>query len=76
LKLRVAHRELRSRAAWGTAVTQDVPLILLNETDRGTREAQADIHWLARELWPKVDFPFASEIKLRRGGRPATRVAA
>jgi chromosome partitioning protein len=66
LKLPVARTELRARAAWRTAITQDVPLILLDERDRGTREAQADIHNLARELWPKVNFPPPSEIKLQR----------
>jgi cellulose biosynthesis protein BcsQ len=66
LKLPVARTELRARAAWRTAITQDVPLILLHGSDRGTREAQADVHRLARELWPKVDFPYPSEIKTQR----------
>jgi chromosome partitioning protein len=66
LKLPVARTELRARAAWRTALTQDVPLILLNGSDRGTREAQADIHHLVKELWPKVSFPSPSEIKARR----------
>jgi chromosome partitioning protein len=66
LKLPVARTELRARAAWRTALTQDVPLILLDESDRGTREAQADVHDLARELWPRVDFPHPSEIKMQR----------
>jgi chromosome partitioning protein len=66
LKLPVARTELRARAAWRTAITQDVPLILLDESDRGTREAQADVHNLATELWPKVDFPHPSEIKMQR----------
>jgi chromosome partitioning protein len=69
LKLPVAETELRARAAWRTAVTQDLPLILLNEHDRGTREAQSDIHGLASELWPKTTFPYPSEIRAgqRRG---------
>jgi chromosome partitioning protein len=66
LKLPVARTELRARAAWRTAITQDVPLILLDESDRGTREAQADVYRLARELWPRVGFPSPSEIKARR----------
>lgn len=66
LKLPVARTELRARAAWRTAITQDVPLILLDETDRGTREAQADLHRLARELWPKVKFPHPDDIRLQR----------
>ncbi|HWE08819.1 MAG TPA: AAA family ATPase [Solirubrobacteraceae bacterium] len=66
LKVPVARTELRARAAWRTAITQDVPLILLEENDRGTREAQADVHNLARELWPRVDFPHPSEIKQQR----------
>jgi cellulose biosynthesis protein BcsQ len=66
LKLRVARTELRSRAAWRTAITQDVPLILLDGRDRGTREAQADVHQLAKELWPRVDFPSPAEIKAQR----------
>jgi chromosome partitioning protein len=70
-KLPVARTELRARAAWRTAITQDVPLILLDENDRGTREAQADVHNLARELWPKVDFPDARDIKMQRKGRSA-----
>jgi cellulose biosynthesis protein BcsQ len=72
LKLPVARTELRARAAWRTAITQDVPLILLDGSDRGTREAQADLHRLARELWPKVDFPYPSEIKMRRKASVAT----
>ena len=66
LKLRVARTELRARAAWRTAITQDIPLILLEGHDRGTREAQADVHELAKELWPRVKFPAPHEIKARR----------
>ena len=66
LDLPIARTELRARAAWRTAITQDVPLILLEERDRGTREAQADVHRLATELWRQVDFPTPSEIRLRR----------
>jgi len=72
LKLRVARTELRARAAWRTAITQDVPLILLDERDRSTREAQADVHQLARELWPRVKFPSPSEIKTQRRTSAAT----
>ena len=72
LDLPVARTELRARAAWRTAITQDVPLILLDERDRGTREAQADVHRLARELWPRVDFPAPSEIRLWRRASAAT----
>ena len=66
LRLPLARTELRARAAWRTAVTQDLPLILLDEGDRGTREAQGDMHRLATELWPRVGFPFPSEIRARR----------
>lgn len=66
LKLPVARTQLRARAAWRTAITQDVPLILLEESDRGTHEAQEDLHRLVRELWPKVKFPHPDEIKLQR----------
>lgn len=66
LKLPVARTQLRARAAWRTAITQDVPLILLDENDRGTREAQEDLHRLARELWPKVRFVHPQQIRLRR----------
>jgi chromosome partitioning protein len=77
LDLPVARTELRARAAWRTAITQDVPLILLDERDRGTREAQADVHRLARELWRQVDFPPPGEIRLRRrAGVPPVRRAA
>jgi chromosome partitioning protein len=77
LKLPVARTELRARAAWRTAITQDVPLILLNDRSRGTREAQADVHRLARELWPRVDFPSPAEIKMqRRANSVPTRRAA
>jgi cellulose biosynthesis protein BcsQ len=77
LKLPVARTELRARAAWRTALTQDVPLILLDDRSRGTREAQADVHRLARELWPRVDFPSPDEIKMRRRANSApTRRAA
>jgi chromosome partitioning protein len=77
LKLPVARTELRARAAWRTAITQDVPLILLDERGRGTREAQADVHRLARELWPRVKFPTPEEIKLyRRASSGLARRAA
>jgi chromosome partitioning protein len=77
LRVPVARTELRARAAWRTAITQDVPLILLEGRDRGTREAQADLHRLARELWPHVNFPTPSEIKLqRRAGTAMTMKAA
>jgi chromosome partitioning protein len=77
LKLPVARTELRARAAWRTAITQDIPLILLDDRSRGTREAQADVHRLARELWPRVDFPSPAEIKMRRRAISApTRRAA
>ncbi len=67
LSLPVPRTELRARAAWRTAVTQDLPLILLEEHDRGTRDAQSDIHALASELWPEAVFPYPSEIRsLRR----------
>ena len=66
LKVPVARTELRARAAWRTAITQDVPLILLDESDRGTREAQADVYRLAKELWPRVDFSTPGEIKAQR----------
>ncbi|MBV9309613.1 MAG: AAA family ATPase [Solirubrobacterales bacterium] len=66
LKLPVARTELRARAAWRTAITQDVPLVLLEGRDRGTREAQADIHQLAKELWPRVEFPSSAEIQVQR----------
>jgi cellulose biosynthesis protein BcsQ len=66
LKLPVARTQLRARAAWRTAITQDVPLILLDGHDRGTREAQDDIHQLAKELWPRVAFPSPNEIKAQR----------
>jgi chromosome partitioning protein len=66
LKLSVARTELRARAAWRTAITQDVPLILLEGHDRGTREAQADLHDLAKELWPRVKFPSPDEIRAER----------
>jgi chromosome partitioning protein len=76
LGLSVARTELRSRAAWGTAVTQDVPLILLEESDRGTREAQTDIHHLAHELWPEVEFLYPSEIRIERRRTPDRDQAA
>jgi len=66
LKLSVARTEIRSRAAWRTAITQDVPLILLENHDRGTHEAQADLHQLAKELWPRVRFPAPDEIRAER----------
>ena len=50
LRVPVARTELRARAAWRTALTQDVPLILLEGRDRGTQEAQADVYRLANEL--------------------------
>jgi cellulose biosynthesis protein BcsQ len=74
--LQVARTELRARAAWRTAITQDVPLILLDGHGRGTREAQADVYRLARELWPRVDFPSPAEIKMQRKASVLTRRAA
>jgi hypothetical protein len=78
LKVPVARTELRARAAWRTAITCDVPLILLEGHDRGTREAQADVHQLARELWPRVKFPSPAEIKAQRkaAGVPQRKAAA
>jgi cellulose biosynthesis protein BcsQ len=77
LKVPVARTELRARAAWRTAITQDVPLILLDSQDRGTREAQTDLHELACELWPRVQFPEPHEIKLlRKSGAMSERRAA
>jgi len=77
LQLPVARTELRARAAWRTAITQDLPLILLDDRGRGTREAQEDIHRLARELWPRVKFPSPAEIKMqRRASSALTRRAA
>jgi chromosome partitioning protein len=77
LKVPVARTELRARAAWRTAITQDVPLILLDSHDRGTREAQTDLHRLACELWPRVQFPEPHEIKvLRKSGALSERRAA
>ncbi|MEA2213420.1 MAG: chromosome partitioning protein [Solirubrobacteraceae bacterium] len=72
LELPVARTELRARAAWRTAITQDVPLILLDGNDRGTREAQSDVHHLASELWPQVNFPYPSEIKSQRRASATT----
>lgn len=66
LKLPVARTEVRARAAWRTAITKDVPLILLDGRDRGVREAQDDVHRLAKELWPRIKFPSPHEIKARR----------
>ena len=75
-KLPVANTEVRARAAWRTAITQDVPLILLDGNDRGTREAQADVHALACELWPKVKFPSPRDSNVRRRtGSPAPETA-
>jgi chromosome partitioning protein len=77
LKVPVARTELRARAAWRTAITQDVPLILLDGHDRGTREAQTDLYQLACELWPRVQFPEPHEIKvLRKSGARSERRAA
>jgi hypothetical protein len=54
-----------------------VPLILLDENDRGTREAQADVYRLAKELWPRVNFSSPGEIKSRRrAGAAMVRRAA
>ncbi len=72
LELPVAATELRARAAWRTAITQDVPLILLDGSDRGTRDAQSDVHRLTTELWPDVAFPYPSEIKTQRRASAAT----
>ena len=65
-ELPVARTELRRRAAWEKAITQDVPLILLGETDESTRDAQNDVRALAHELWEDVDFLYPSEINIAR----------
>lgn len=77
LGLPVAETALRRRAAWRTAVTQDVPLILLVENDEGARDAQNDVRRLAHELWAEVAFPYPSEIRaIRRLPDRRTRKAA
>ncbi|MFL5864663.1 MAG: ParA family protein [Solirubrobacteraceae bacterium] len=76
LKVPVARTELRARSAWRTAITQDVPLILLDSSDRSTREAQADVHALARELWPRVPFPSPREIRAHRKTAAAPQMRA
>jgi len=75
LGLPLAETELRARAAWEKAITQDLPLILLTESDRGTLEAQADVRRLAHELWKDVDFLYASDIKALRSA-PANQQRA
>jgi chromosome partitioning protein len=75
LDVPLARTELRARAAWRTAATQDVPLILFEDSDRGTREAQTDVHHLVCELWPAIDFPYPSEIRATRNQR-ARKAAA
>lgn len=77
LELPIARTELRARAAWKKAITQDVPLILLDESDRSTLDAQADVRRLAHELWEEVNFLYPSEIKTERrtGARPAQAAA-
>src|SRR5436305_2582628 len=72
LKLPVARTELRARAAWRTAITQDVPLILLDGHDRGTRDAQTDVHDLAKELWPRTKLPSAGESRALRKASSAS----
>jgi len=74
LELPLAATEIRARAAWRKAVTQDLPLILLDESDRSTREAQSDVWHLAHELWETIDFPYPSEIRALR--RSSTHIAA
>jgi cellulose biosynthesis protein BcsQ len=77
LELPVARSEIRRRAAWRKAVTQDVPLILLAESDRSSQEAQSDAWRVAHELWPGVDFAYPSEIKaMRADGRARVAEAA
>lgn len=76
LGLPIARTELRARAAWRTAITQDVPLILFEHNDRGVREAQTDVHHLAHELWPEIDFPYPSEIRVLRRAETPSEVAA
>lgn len=70
----VARTELRRRTAWEKAITQDVPLILLGESDESTRDAQNDVRGLAHELWERVDFLYPSEIHIAR--RAALKAAA
>ena len=77
LELPVARTELRARAAWRKAITQDLPLILLDESDRSTLDAQADVRRLAHELWEDIDFSYPSEIKAerRKAARPVEAAA-
>ena len=67
LKLPVARTEVRSRAAWRTAITQDVPLMLMDAHDRGAREARARCTTSSPRLSPRVESPPAPDaIKARR----------
>jgi chromosome partitioning protein len=61
LGLPVADTDLRTRADWNNAGVEGMPVVLWGPTTDAARDARD----LAAELWPELQFPYASEIRDR-----------
>jgi chromosome partitioning protein len=61
LGLPVAQTDLRTRADWNNAGVEGMPVVLWGPTTDAARDARD----LAAELWPELEFPYASEIRDR-----------
>jgi chromosome partitioning protein len=59
LGLPVAETDLRTRADWNNAGVEGMPVVLWGPTSDAARDARD----LAAELWPELQFPYASEIR-------------
>ena len=59
LGLPVAKTDLRARADWNNAGVEGMPVVLWASNTDATRDARD----LAAELWPELQFPYASEIR-------------
>jgi len=59
LGLPVAETNLRTRADWNNAGVEGMPVVLWGPTSDAARDARD----LAAELWPELQFPYASEIR-------------
>ena len=59
LGLPVAKTDLRARADWNNAGVEGMPVVLWAHRTDAARDARN----LAAELWPEIQFPYASEIR-------------
>jgi chromosome partitioning protein len=72
LGLPVADTDLRTRADWNNAGVEGMPVVLWGPTTDAARDARD----LAAELWPELQFPYASEIRDRLKGQRAAAALA